>query len=302
MPLNAGYEYTNAEKLYFQAQTIEEKIKALEEMIKAAPKHKSSEHHVAELKNRLRRFIEKKEKSKKVGKTTQKTIRKEGFQCVLLGLTNSGKSSLIAKLTNAKPKVSQYQFTTNQPEIGTLDYKGYKAQIVDLPAIGSENFDMGIVNTADCIIEVLTSIDQIDNISQYLTKAYGKRIIVINKSDILNDEDKRRLKDKIRSKKISAILISTLTDEGIEELKDKIIKAMPLIRVYTKEPGKVSSGIPMILKINATVKDAAESILKGFSQKVKVARVTGPSSKFPNQKVGLSHTLKDLDIIEFYTK
>lgn len=77
MPLNAGYEYANAEKKYFQAITLDEKIIALEEMIKAAPKHKSSEHHVAELKNRLRRFLEKKEKSKSVGKTTQKSIRKE---------------------------------------------------------------------------------------------------------------------------------------------------------------------------------------------------------------------------------
>ena len=59
MPINAGYEYANAEKKYFRAVTADEKIAALEELIRATPKHKSSEHHVAELKNRLRRFIEK---------------------------------------------------------------------------------------------------------------------------------------------------------------------------------------------------------------------------------------------------
>ena len=302
MPLNAGYEYANAEKKYAQAATMDERIAALEEMIRAAPKHKSSEHHVAELKNRLRRFIEKKEKEKKVGKTTLKAIRKEGFQCVLLGLTNSGKSSLLSALTNAKPKISENKFTTKEPEIGTFYHKGYKAQIVDLPSIGSEFFDSGIVHTADCILTVIESIDDLNNISSYLSRSYGNQIIVINKSDLLSEEEKRKLKEKIKSKKLAALLISTITDEGIAELKERIIESMPLIRVYTKEPGKPYSNTPMILKLNATVKDAAESILKGFSSRVKETKVTGPSSKFANQKVGLSHILKDLDIVEFHTK
>lgn len=302
MPLNAGYEYVNAEKQYFRAQTLDEKIVALEEMIKAAPKHKSSEHHVAELKNRLRRFLEKKEKSKKVGKTTLKSVRKEGFQCVLFGLTNSGKSSLLAKLTNARPKTSQNHFTTKQPEIGALEHNGFRAQVVDLPSIGSEFFDLGIVNTADCIIIVLEKLEQLENVTQCLSRSYGKQIIAINKSDLLSSEEQRKLKEKIKSKKLNAILVSTITDEGIATLKQKIIETMPLIRVYTKEPGRASSNIPMILKRNATVKDAAESILKGFSLRVKETRITGPSSKFPNQKVGLAHVLKDLDIIEFHTK
>lgn len=301
MPVNAGYEYANAEKKYFQAQTLDEKILALQELIRAAPKHKSSEHLVAELKNRLRRFIEKKEKAKTVGKTTQKSIRKEGFQCVLLGPPNSGKSSLLAKITNAKPKISPNSFSTSEPEIGTLYYQGFKSQIVDLPSIGSEKFDSGIVATADCVLIIIDSLEQLEKARAYTTKSYGKIIIAINKSDLLNFEEKRKLKEKIKSKKLNAILISTVTEEGIEELQQKIIQTMPLIRVYLKEPGKKVSETPMILPIASNVKDAAESILKGFSVRVKETKVTGPSSKFPNQKVGLQHTLKDKDIIEFHT-
>lgn len=77
---------------------------------------------------------------------------------------------------------------------------------------------------------------------------------------------------------------------------------MSVIRIYTKEPGKPVSQIPATLPEGSTIKDVAESILKGFSQKVKETRLTGPSSKFPNQRVGLSHILKDLDIVEFHTK
>lgn len=301
MPLNAGYEYINAEKKYYQAATLDEKIAALEEMIKTAPKHKSSEHHVAELKNRLRRFLEKKEKSKSVGKSTQKSIRKEGFQCVLLGPTNSGKSSLLAKLTNAHPKVSSFPFTTSTPEIGTMHHDGFKSQIVDLPSIGSENFDSGIVHTADCIIIVLENLNELDNSLKYTLRASGKIIIAISKSDLLNEEEKRKLCEKIKSKKLNAVLISSLSGQGTLELKKKITESMPLLRIYLREPGKPVSPTPMIIKKDSTVKDAAESILKGLSKRVKETKVTGPSSKFPNQKVGLSHVLKDKDIVEFHT-
>ena len=53
---------------------------------------------------------------------------------------------------------------------------------------------------------------------------------------------------------------------------------------------------------NSTVKDVAEKILHGFSERVKETKITGPSSKFPNQKVGLQHQLKDLDVVEFRTR
>ena len=77
------------------------------------------------------------------------------------------------------------------------------------------------------------------------------------------------------------------------------VKSFDKIRIYTKEPGKNKTEKPIILKPDSTVKDVAEKILHGFSNKVKETRLTGPSSKFPNQKVGLAHKLKDLDIVEF---
>ena len=52
----------------------------------------------------------------------------------------------------------------------------------------------------------------------------------------------------------------------------------------------------------STVKDIAEKILHGLSKQVKETRITGPSSKFPNQKTGLDHVLKDKDIVEFHTR
>lgn len=301
MPINASYEYTNAEKMYDRAKTLDEKMAAIEEMIRHAPAHKGGENLRAELHNRLKRFEEKKEKNKKTGKTTRKSIKKEGYQCILIGLPNSGKSSLLAKLTNAKPKISASPFTTKEPEVGTMNYQGIKAQIVDIPSIGSEFFDIGAVHTADCLVIVIEYLQDIEKINPFLTRATGKKIIVFSKSDLLDENQTRKLEETIRSKKIPGILVSSIFNQGIEQLKQKIFEYMEAIRVYTKEPGKPRSEDPVTLPKNSTVRDVAESILKGFSKKIKETRISGPSSKFANQRVGLNHVLKDKDVVEFKT-
>jgi ribosome-interacting GTPase 1 len=301
MTVNAGPEYFAAENRFFNAKTIDEKILCLEEMIKLAPKHKSSETFVANLKQRLAKFEEKKEKAKSTGKSSKKGIKKEGFQVALIGLPNSGKSSLLSMLTNARPLISPNPFSTREPILGSMDYKGVKAQIVEVPAIGSEYFDIGIINTADLVIEIITSLQDIEKLSSYLLRAMGKKIIVYNKSDLLDSNQRRKLEETIKSKKLPALIISSATGDNLEQLKELIFQSMDSIRVFTKEPGKPRTEDPIVLSKNSTVKDVAEKILKGFSKKVKETRVTGPSSKFPNQKVGLSHILKDLDIVEFHT-
>lgn len=301
MPINASYEFFDAEKEYLDAQTLEDKIYWLEEMIRRAPKHKSSENFVAELKRRLIKFKEKEEKGRK-SSGGKRGIRKEGFQFVLVGLPNGGKSSVLARITNASPKISEHGFSTTTPEIGTFYYEGVKAQVIDLPPIGSENFDIGIINTADCIIEVVESVEEIKEIDKHLTRVIGKKIIVLNKVDLLDREGLRKLEAKLKSKKINGIMFSALTGFNLDRLKELMFEQMDVIRVYTKEPGKVKGKEPIVLKKGATVRDAAEEILKGFSARIKDTRITGPSSKFPNQRVSLNHVLRDLDVVEFHTR
>lgn len=300
MPINAGYEYFAAEKKYLAAKTPEEKIACLEEMIKTAPKHKSSENFVANLKQRLNKLVERTEKTKKSGKGTKKSIRKEGFQCVIVGQANVGKSSILASLTNAKPRISEHGFSTLSPEVGTMDYGGVKAQIVDLPAIESDAFDIGIVNTADCILAVITDFSQLEKIKEKTTRSSAPRIYIFSKIDLKSSEEKRKIEATLKSKKLNAVIFST-KEKDSEKIKEKIFDNMDVIRIYTKEPGKNPSIMPLVLPVKSSVKEAAESILKGFSQRVRETRITGPSGKFPNQRVGLSHILKDKDVVEFHT-
>ena len=302
MPINASPEYYTVEKKYLSAQTAEEKISYLEEMIRLAPKHKSSENFLSELKRRLKKLKESNEKIKKSGKTSRKSIRKEFFQCILIGLPNSGKSSLLAKLTNANPKISPNPFSTNQPGIGTMDYQGVKAQIIDLPSIGSENFDQSITHTADCLLITIENLSDLEKIKHFLQHSQGSQIIIITKSDLLSPEQERKLEATLKSKNLKAVITSSATNQNIEKLKSLIFQQMHVIRIYTKIPGRQKTNIPIVLSEGSTIKNVAEKILKGFSQKIKTIILTGPSSKFPNQRVGLSHICKDLDIVEFHTK
>lgn len=300
MPINAGYEYMNAEKVYLEAKTLEEKIRALEEMIRAAPKHKSSENLLAELKTRLKKFREKQEKGRKTGKG-KAGIKKEGFQTVLMGLPNSGKSSLLAALTNARPLISSHPFTTKEPQLGTMNYEGVKAQVIDVPSVGCVEFDIGLVNTADCVLLVVEKLEDLSILQPLLSRAHGSTLIVLTKIDRLSESELRKLDARCRSLRLVCVLTSAADGRGINELKRFIFGRMNVIRIYMKEPGKVASSIPGVLSVGSTVRDAAESILKGFSARVKETRVTGPSAKFANQKVGLTHVLKDRDVVEFKT-
>ena len=304
MSINAHPDYLAAENEYLQAQTKEQKIRALKKMISLAPKHKGAENLRKQLKRRLARLKYANEKEiKKSGKSTKETIKKADMQAVIIGFTNSGKSSLLACLTNAHPIISENKFTTQEIEIGTMQYQGVQIQILDQPAVDSENFDTGIINTTDLILITITNLEQINQIKEIIkNRTKAKQIIIFNKSDLSNENQKRKISETLKSKKYNFALISTKSCENIEDLKEKIFQSFEIVRIYLKEPGKQPIDKPMILKPGATIKEVAEKIKKGLSNQVKQTIITGPSSKFPNQKVGLKHIVKDKDIIEFKIK
>ncbi len=302
MPINAHPEFTAAEGEYLHAKTIDEKIEKLKKMISYAPAHKGGENLRAQLKTRLKKLIEQKDKSKKAGKSSRAGIKKEDMQAVIIGKTNSGKSSLLNALTNAKSGSSSTSFSTTTPKIGMMYYKGAGIQIIENPAIKSEYYDKGLTNTTDTLLINVSSLEEIKEVEQIIEKLDKKRILVFGKSDLLDEREKRKLKSTLQSRRYDFVLFSSVTLEGIEELKEKLLQSFDKIRVYTKEPGMEKSKRPIILNPESTTKDVAEKILKGFSQKVKETRIWGPSSKFPGQIVGLSHKLKNLDVVEFKTR
>lgn len=302
MPTNVNYQYSAAEARYLSAKTDEERLAALEEMIRTMPTHKSAENLRKNIRTRYKKLKEKldsKKRKKAAGKKLG--IKKQEMQAVIVGLTNTGKSSLLSTLTNAQPGIANYKYTSKQPTLGTLNYENTKIQIVDMPAIENELCDLGIVNTADTLLIVIDKIEQIPETYQFLQNATKTRIIIFNKSDLLSQQEKRKASAQLQSKKYNFIMFSCKTKENIEQLKQKIFLSFNKIRIYTKQPGKKHDNEPVIMPANSTVKDVAKKIFHS-SVEIKEIRITGPSSKFPNQKTSPDHVLKDKDIVEFYTK
>ncbi len=301
---NQSPQYQKAEARFLSAIKDEDRLFYLEEMIRECPKHKSAEKMLAQLRIRRKKLMEKMERNRKVGKgrSGKKGIKKEDMQAVIVGFSNSGKSTLLSLLTNTSPSIGLQRFTTKEPLVGMMPYSGIGVQIIEIPPVESEYFDKSVTNNADTILILVNEFGQIRELIDMVQRAKGRKIIVFNDFHNLDENEKRKVSSRLQSQKHDFVLISTLGKYGIDALREKIFKSFGKIRVFTKEPKKEKSGKPVILDENSAVRDVAEKILHGFSEKVREARIWGPSSKFSGQVVGLSHKLKDMDIVEFKTR
>ncbi|MEM2236792.1 MAG: TGS domain-containing protein [Candidatus Caldarchaeum sp.] len=138
MPTNLPAEAQAKLAKYQEARTIKEKIKALEEALPLIPDHKGTEKMRAQLKTtlaRLRRELERK-KAVKTSRQDAFAVKKEGAATiVLLGVANSGKSTMLRSLTNARPEVSSYELTTTKPIPAMMYVEEVGIQLVELPAV-----------------------------------------------------------------------------------------------------------------------------------------------------------------------
>jgi hypothetical protein len=133
MPANLPPQYFEAEKNFRAAKSPAEKIAALEEMLAIMPKHKGTDHLRAELRGRISKLTQ--QLSKKSGaQRASMMIEKEGAaQVAVIGLPNSGKSQLVASITNASPAVAEYPLTTHNALPGMMEFEDIKIQLIDTP-------------------------------------------------------------------------------------------------------------------------------------------------------------------------
>jgi len=170
----------------------------------------------------------------------------------LVGLPNAGKSSLLARITRAAPKVADYPFTTLEPVLGTLDSGERQLVLADIPGLiegASEGAGLGHeflahVEKTRLLVHVLdiAPVDGSDPVANYATveaelREHGAgldalpRILALSKADLVPEEQaaataaewRERLGDGVRE----VIVTSAATGQGLDELKRAILEGVP---------------------------------------------------------------------------
>jgi uncharacterized protein len=148
MPANLTPAYFKAEQWYRTATTPEEKILALEEMLAVMPKHKGTDKLKADLRQKLSALREGEEKRRKSGGVDIFHVPRGGAgQVVLLGMPNTGKSSIVGLLTDAKVHIADFPFATHAPVPGIMKFEDVPIELVDMPPITAEIVMRGQVGT-----------------------------------------------------------------------------------------------------------------------------------------------------------
>ena len=160
----------------------------------------------------------------------------------IIGLPNAGKSSLLAAITNANPKIANYQFTTLNPNLGVASYDDKEITIADIPGLiegAHQGTGLGIqflkhierckslLHLIDITNENLVqSYNQVKNelqkYSSELTKK--KELVVLNKIDLVDKNIvKNIVTDFSKDKKCEVLTLSTLEKNSVSKIKAKLI-------------------------------------------------------------------------------
>jgi ribosome-interacting GTPase 1 len=245
-------------------------------------------------------------------------------QIVLLGTPNSGKSSIVEVLTNAKVHVADFPFATNTPVPGMMNFEGVHIQLVDMPPITADFVMPGQVGTYRNCDLIAIVIDLSGDVEEQLKVCLdfletrnllldektqgrdehgnfpGKRVVCIcTKTDIAGEGAAEKVK-ALCGNRFEIISVSVASGEGMGELPKVLFKQLNIIRIYARPPGKKPDmNDPFTMPVGTTVQDLARAIHRELAEKLKHARIWG-TDVYEGQSVQKNHVLQDKDIVELH--
>ncbi len=333
MALNLTPDYFEAERRYRQARSPEDKLAALEAMLRAIPKHKSSEKKQADLKTKISELRHALAAPKHKGASVDPYhIERQGAgQVMLAGLPNSGKSSIVGRLTGAPVRITEFPYGTALPVPGMAFHEDVPIELVDLPPITPGHVPGGLANAlrhADVVLAVVDLaadglLEDVETLLGVLAEhgigadpaeegeepdadlshmRVGPRIFILgNKLDLPGAADNLAALRELRPPHPPIRAASAATGEGLDTLLQELLTTLDVIRIYTKEPGKPpDKERPFIMPAGSTVEELARMIHKQLAENLRFARVWS-SHGHPGQQVQRHHVLHDRDIVELHS-
>ncbi len=255
MPANLPPDYFEEEKKLRHAKTIDEKIEIIERMLAIMPHHKGTDKLLAAHRAKIAKLKDERERrpqSHRKGDTLW-NVKKEGAgQVLFIGFPNSGKSSLVSNLTGEELEIADYPFTTRHLLMRMMRFEDIMIQLVDTTAIGDENTHMwfgNMIKKADVIVPVIALTDALDTefelimeeVKRYrpgLDQDNSNIIIVVNKIDFTEYAGNLEEFESIVGRHHKVVPVSVKNDVNLNYLKEILFKALGIIRLYSKLPGK----------------------------------------------------------------
>jgi ribosome-interacting GTPase 1 len=328
MPTNLPPDYFEIEKRFRQAETAEEKIEALQEMMSVVPKHKGTDHLRADLRRKLAKLKEEAQAHKAAGKRDSAfRIPKAGAgQVVMIGPANAGKSALVRALTDAEAEVSPIPNTTWEPLPGMMRVENTEVQLVDTPPLSRDYVEprlKELIRQADMVLLVVDlEQDPVGQLQETVGLLQEYRIaplqrqeryadqspafkclpflVLVNKCDEDADEELYTIFCELLEEKWPCLPVSALTGRNLERLRKAVLDSLDVIRVYTRAPGKEPDlSRPFVMKKDSRLADLAGRIHKDFLEKMKFARVWG-KAVHDGQMVQRDYVLQDGDVVEIH--
>jgi len=160
----------------------------------------------------------------------------------IIGLPNAGKSSLLAAITNANPKIANYRFTTLNPNLGVASYDDKEITIADIPGLvegAHEGVGLGIqflkhIERCKSLLHLIdiTNLDLNDSYEQvkkelenYSSKLLEKKeLVVLNKIDLVDENTVKEVIDHFsKGKNCEIMTMTTLEKDSISKIKAKLL-------------------------------------------------------------------------------
>ena len=160
----------------------------------------------------------------------------------IIGLPNAGKSSLLASMTSANPKIANYKFTTINPNLGVASYDDKEVTLADIPGLieGAHTGTGPGIKFLKHIERCKTLLHLIDITEDDLFISYNqvrkelskyskdlvkkKEIVVLNKTDLIDEEEKKEKIKKLKNKlKKNIFLMSTMDKKSVSDIKSKLV-------------------------------------------------------------------------------
>jgi len=325
MPTNLPPEYFEADKRFRAATTDEEKIGGLEDVLTTIPKHKGTDKIRADIRRKLSKLKTGLEAGKKGDRhVSVYHVEKEGpARVVVIGAPNVGKSALVAAVTHAAPKVSEYPFTTWIPTPGMMPVRDIQIQLIDTPAVSREHIEpelFGLIRTADFVVLLVDiqsrPLQQLDDtvglLDDYHIVLQGEEsglaerggakfipcVVLVNKNDDPAWDEEFEVLRELLEDRWPLLAVSAQTGRNLDRFKEMLFERLELMRVYSKQPWKKADlTAPFVLKKGSTVVEFAAKVHKDFVKDLKTVRVWG-TGVHDGQQVSRDHTLHDGNVVE----